>query len=1096
MDKLNILHISDLHWEPKKQRDIKVIKEALFTDLDKLWDEKRVKPDIVVLSGDFIFSGDYGYSNNRNDYNNVKTEIIAPLLNELNLTNNDFFFCPGNHDIQRSLVNEYVDDGLKNKLKSNSELNKLLGSFDKNEIIFTRMQNFEKFKASINNDYIINTNVLFTTYVKEVGEYKVGIACINSAWRAYGGENDYGKLSIGGRVIEQCIKDLQRCDLKIGVAHHPFEYLQEFERVLTKRRVYEFFNIWLTGHTHNPEYELVETYNNDRIVTITGGAFYQSMEYYNGYSVIQIRLPRLDGDIFLREYSHRGGYFVPALAYNEDDGIKAFELTKHPIVSSNTDLILVSKLYEVAETQNKGLLFPAFVDNNLVQKDFKDVFVKPRLCSIPKYEKDLSVNEIDGADAEFISVDAVLGSKESYLFIGGKESGKTTLLKYLYMQFVQPNKFEKALVPLFISANKFTRGKNRIEKAIRGSLDEKGVDINSTDLINDGNWVLIIDDLEVTDTKNIAALSDFVNKYPNNRFMFSVSEDVLDDIKGDSVLDIREDLHKLYIYPFARKQIRRLISNWFQDRNFEINPGELADLVLTRTSEINIPNTPFIIIMILLILEQQRDYAPANKAMLVENIIELLLEKTYTTGAFNIGIDYKNLEDFLASLAYHMVSLNKDQLLYEDILSFADQYFEDVGFVIYGGIHKFVDSLVERGVLVKNDMVIRFRFNGFFEYFVAKWMIEDKEFYQLILSDDHYLNYYNEIDYLTGIQRKNKDVIRFLAKRTTKNLKNFISAVESDKLELSFIIKEEKSLRKSVNNLEIDVEVSEEQQVNVEQNDIKDNREALLEKIRGEKITEDMKDDMYEMMHSHVGKDERENHDGSLPENKYEKYETKLLKSLLLYSNVIRNCELINLEFKKENFNNCVRVISEFSDIATQRLQEQVEEMDIEQITKLASNLPGQIEDTLSGAQDNTDLIRQKTKLEIKQLLFIIFGLLLHSEIGSPKLKVVVDDGLNSDLPLRIRLMILMLLIDLKMPGYVDKILEYIEEFLSDASYRRIILQKLMVHYSYFANSMTRRNRSKLENLIADLHFWESGDKRAKSAFIGKHLKRKFGVYH
>jgi len=79
MDKLTILHLCDLHFSPSKCRDIDIVKKASFEDLND-FKGKSIQPDIVIFSGDLIDKGDFGYSEQRNDYGGVRTEFIYPLL--------------------------------------------------------------------------------------------------------------------------------------------------------------------------------------------------------------------------------------------------------------------------------------------------------------------------------------------------------------------------------------------------------------------------------------------------------------------------------------------------------------------------------------------------------------------------------------------------------------------------------------------------------------------------------------------------------------------------------------------------------------------------------------------------------------------------------------------------------------------------------------------------------------------------------------------------------------------------------------------------------------------------------------------------------
>lgn len=71
MEDLTILHLSDLHYDLSKQKDIEIVIKALFSDLEKIR-ETGIKPGLIIFSGDLIHAGDYGYADNRNDYDKPK----------------------------------------------------------------------------------------------------------------------------------------------------------------------------------------------------------------------------------------------------------------------------------------------------------------------------------------------------------------------------------------------------------------------------------------------------------------------------------------------------------------------------------------------------------------------------------------------------------------------------------------------------------------------------------------------------------------------------------------------------------------------------------------------------------------------------------------------------------------------------------------------------------------------------------------------------------------------------------------------------------------------------------------------------------------
>ncbi len=770
---ITVLHLTDLHFSRAKSKDIEIVKKALFADLKSLL-SKEIVPTIVIFSGDFIQAGDLGYSQAGNDYETVRNEFIDPLLQLLDLDTNRFFICPGNHDIQRSQVdkNKYMEAGLRSILVNRGAVNDLIDDLEYHSDVLARLNNFERFKNSFSNSFIIRNHGLFSTYsFNEFGK-KIGIACINSAWRAYGGSEDYGKLLIGERVIDNCIEDLASCDLRIGVVHHPLEYLEEFERAELKRRIFGAFNIWLRGHTHEPDFDLVQTFNEDRVVVITGGALYVSREYYNGYSVIEFSLTENNGKVYLREYIDRSRKFVPALAYEHNQGIVSFSLSKASTVPLNKNLSLVSQLRNnVLEGINK-LVLPITLGTNTRPRELTKIFVEPPLCKTPEYSQKGRVLEAINNDTECIELEEVLKSN-NILFLGEKESGKTSLLNYICVRFLDLQSGE-ARIPLVINFQTLPKGKDRILKALLRYLADNLVEFALEQSLQEGNCLILIDDLDLRDVKSLTDLRMFAQNYAKNRFIFTADESLLAGGDLTELPSLGVDYEQFYIHSFGMDQIKTLIDKWFESTLTSSQVDELTDNLILNLSAINIPSTPLTVSLLLFIIEQQAEFVPINKASLLEKFIEILLEKTIPTERDLSGIDYRNNEHFLSYIAYYMVHTNNFKPTSDVFREAAQEYFEGRGLPLPMGVASFIENLISKGILIDDGESIFFRFSCFAEFFIAKYMIEDREFYEHILSEELYLTFSHEIEYMTGLQRNNKDLVELLHDRTKRAYEKFL----------------------------------------------------------------------------------------------------------------------------------------------------------------------------------------------------------------------------------------------------------------------------------------------------------------------------------
>lgn len=317
---INILHLSDLHYDPTKAGDVEIILEALWKDLKK---EPRI--DCIVFSGDLVKAGD-----NRDAFKAAHEIFIQPLLEKTGLPPDRFFIAPGNHDIQRDSVDEYLEEGFRQKFKSREEVNAFLDKeMETGFPHIERLDHFNQFKAQFGGDAVKSSNKLFSTFIVEIEPLKVGIACLNTCWRATGrGEGaDQGTLLIGGRQIDAAAKDLNQCQLKLAVYHHPLDWLAEIDQLNSERKIARKFDFVFCGHLHKSNMKNVQNFG-DKSVLVQGGTLNKGRDFLNSYAVVTVDPVRQDGVVNLRSYFDDREVFDKAVNVVEN-GRFAFVLKGH-----------------------------------------------------------------------------------------------------------------------------------------------------------------------------------------------------------------------------------------------------------------------------------------------------------------------------------------------------------------------------------------------------------------------------------------------------------------------------------------------------------------------------------------------------------------------------------------------------------------------------------------------------------------------------------------------------------------------------------------------------------------------------------------------
>jgi len=257
MSKINILHLSDLHFGLELSADIKkdIIAKRIKI-LDKLIEkienlEHYWQPDIIIISGDIGFSGE------KENYEEA-WKWIDVLLKRLNLTSERIILCAGNHD-------RYIRDihKLKPIYPKIDDVDRFLEK-DNIKKLEKRFNAFSEFCRDHNIHYLIfNDNKNHLIGFREI--QKLRFVVLNSSWFSLGGKTDRGNVFIGLPHILDMKKKGQLIDpdtteyITISILHHPFEWLNQSEIDKKGKRGVSYVelakncDVILSGHTHGEE---------------------------------------------------------------------------------------------------------------------------------------------------------------------------------------------------------------------------------------------------------------------------------------------------------------------------------------------------------------------------------------------------------------------------------------------------------------------------------------------------------------------------------------------------------------------------------------------------------------------------------------------------------------------------------------------------------------------------------------------------------------------------------------------------------------------------------------------------------------------------
>jgi len=311
--KLNLIHISDLHFGKISQTDPKINKvhDTFYTLSKKISDiNKKDKIDYLIVSGDIGFSG------GKDDYKKSNSGKIKSASDFFRLFEKGELFpesikviiCPGNHDVFHPDFDSSKPDISKAKVRYEKYEN-VVSHGRPNSILFKElMGHFKNFTDFYKKGDFVKLESPFREKNSLMGYFhdkstETVFVVLNSAWLSDPNWNDIGKLKVGKEIVSSIYSEIKGLSPKlvITIMHHPFYFLRWDKRfgnpgitIPIFQEITRFSEILLVGHEHCnilPPDKLL----NRSFSFITGATFEKPKDkdsdfYYNAFQYISIDL--------------------------------------------------------------------------------------------------------------------------------------------------------------------------------------------------------------------------------------------------------------------------------------------------------------------------------------------------------------------------------------------------------------------------------------------------------------------------------------------------------------------------------------------------------------------------------------------------------------------------------------------------------------------------------------------------------------------------------------------------------------------------------------------------------------------------------------
>jgi len=824
---------------------------------------KNVYPSLIIFSGDLVRDPDEG-----GVFDRVFDSFVDPLLKVTNLSPDRLFFVPGNHEVHRTSVRSCWSQqvGLENTLLSREDINNWYLSGRDRSFVHEKIAYYYEFSSLFGTGYQTHETDFFkTAYIRELD---IAIALINTTWLSTAGLSDTSdreRLIFPEAALREAANSLPDAATNILVGHHPISWLAEsvqsdFYRILSQN-----FHIYLHGHLHGPDPQQVSTLHGSTILNQIG-SLYTGRNTHNSYSLINISTEQNISAIYIRTYFDQREEFAEGV--NVIDGG-----TYYPPQNSPTEPVgaehggSAHQVKQWIEEIAKPTLEPT-LNQGISDRPLCEVFVEPPIKSAELEELHGETEQKEQkSTVQFVEL---YQSNSNFIIYGPPEFGKTTLIKQVGYHVLCNQSQSDFVVPVLLDFNDIKPGRRGVQRLIRAELpDNLPGDFNVRDLLADGKILVLIDDVNFKDETRVGVLKDFLSQYPRARYIFTSEQRFMENLGAVADFDSTVPFKYVKIEPMGRRGLRDLVEKW--DTNGGVNHEDILDRLINDFVHINLPFTAVNGTIMLTIFENRTDFTPINRAVLIERFVETLLEKNSLEEAKRSNFDFKNKTHLLSYIAKRMVEEDIYEMSKVYMYQVGQEYFKHTG--LRDQTQTQIDNFIASKIFVEKGGFIRFRYRAFLEYFVALAMFQNKEFRGMVLSDEHYLSFPNEIEYYAAIARDDVELLDLIGERFAK-LTDRVKTVTQWQANLN-----------DLDNL-----------VPPHKGEREYEFKALEEQLKAPPLTKNERD---ELLEAELPKDVGGRQDVFRPF--FEEDGSRWNVCLFLYSGVIRNSELVSDEKTREH---------------------------------------------------------------------------------------------------------------------------------------------------------------------------------------------------
>jgi predicted phosphodiesterase len=710
MEKIDFIHISDIHYEFNEPENQGLILSSFFKDLDLQLDPVNKDNTYCIISGDLVNKG-----NSEKIFDDFYSNFILELVKRVPIQN--IFCTPGNHDLDRAEIENNLEkhDELFSKEFTETEFNNFLKEED--NIVHKKFKFYKKFYVDKLQSSNFNLNGFSVVVVPEITLY-----FLNCSLLSYGGLNDIadkGRLMIETSGLNEWINNNQG-RTKILVMHHPIEFLTSHARRELNSMLKNGIDIIISGHIHDQEITQSYVSENGGIIKLGSPQLFSNKPDLNGYSLITFVNKKIDS-ITYREWVPRQRKFMKGQNFSgNEDGRWSFrrnEITMQDFISMK-------------------------LKNNF-DKVMKSYSQTPNW--VERYFSNHAPSSPNKSETKKIDYITIINNPKHYHIIAAPQFGLTCYAHYLAMKAWEI----KTECWLYLDSHNWTFGKYHTD------LEEALADLN---IQQSSVRALLLDHWRNNTKDSHKIIESIRKKFPDTPIIIfsNYNDNII--LEGLDSEESHEGFTQIYLCELNRRGLRDIVKN-FNSKYQIAEENRVLERLDVDLIDLNIHRTPINCIQLLIAFLNDFEDRPINRSKVFRYVLKVIFDNP---GSLFYGdtIDEENCGFVVGFYCEQLLRNNQESFTETEFLgitkSFCDKNHNTTN------VNDLLQILKNNQIIVNFNGYLRFRFSYWIYYFAALRMKDSEDFKTYMLNAKHSLYYPEIIEFYTGIDGRAEDIVRML----------------------------------------------------------------------------------------------------------------------------------------------------------------------------------------------------------------------------------------------------------------------------------------------------------------------------------------------